>query len=133
LVWQSRSHITTDSIIVTPSGSLNSFGGKNYASCFNAALDKEIVRSDLFVIEGEDEKSAEEKDICEISTNVRSTTDDNNGSSNCEINTKWNFLEPNEMLSSSDYLCVVPVSEIQNLKDKFHEHAFEHQVLYLGR
>ncbi len=146
-----QSMMYSDKVLIEPVAPLNLADGLYYAVYISSTSDKEIARSGVFTTNDNftdaaaaAQSSFEEKFLvdnnegCTITINQTRAINDVPGKENCEIDIEWEFQDDEtnngtgadsdtgvgKLLTTGDYICIVPLSEVENLKNVYYNHPF---------
>ena len=134
-VQVTQSSLNSDRLLIRPVAPLNMADGLYYAVYISSTTEKEIARSDFFTASSVAVASFEEnflvdsEDDCIIDIIQVHQVITTPGKENCEVDIEWKFKdeiidEAGDLLTKTDYICIIPVTKADDLKNVYHDHAF---------
>lgn len=134
-VQVTQSSLNADRLLIRPVAPLNMADGLYYAVFISSNTEKEIARSDLFTASSVAVESFEEnflvdnEDDCIINIIQVHRVTTTAAKENCEVDIEWKFKddifdEAGDLLTKTDYICIIPLTKADDLKNVYHEHAF---------
>lgn len=128
-VQLTQSSLNSGRLTISPVAPLNMGDGLYYAVYINSCEEKEIARSEDFTASDLAAPTFEEKFLGDnegcILNVIKVHPTSVSGKENCEIDIEWKFKDNTcDLLTKMDYLCVIPMKKIEDLKNVYHDHAF---------